>query len=162
MFLTSDGHHCLNKDCRSWSSFPADAARGTKPAAAEFGICSREDKCQFITEVLSDALTEVRVHSALFGYAAAHGIAVIINQPFEQGNLFRRIRVQALPDWTREFYCASWAQLFLKYILAEPAVTCVIPATNNPEHMKEDLGAWSGRLPNPQQRQKIRELWDAS
>jgi len=52
--------------------------------------------------------------------------------------------------------------LFLKYILAEPAVTCVIPATNNPEHMKEDLGAWFGRLPNPQQRQKIRELWDAS
>jgi hypothetical protein len=68
MFLTSDGHHCLNKDCRSWSSFPADAARATKPAASEFGICAREDKCQFITEVLSDALTEVRVHSALFGY----------------------------------------------------------------------------------------------
>lgn len=94
--------------------------------------------------------------------AAAHGIAVIINQPFEQGNLFRRIRGQALPDWTREFDCASWAQLFLKYILAEPAVTCVIPATNNSEHMKVDLGAWFGRLPNPQQRHKIRELWDAS
>jgi diketogulonate reductase-like aldo/keto reductase len=94
--------------------------------------------------------------------AAAHGIAVIINQPFEQGNLFRRIRGQALPDWTREFDCASWTQLFLKYILAEPAVTWVIPATNNPEHMKVDLGAWFGRLPNPQQRQKIRELWDAS
>ena len=100
--------------------------------------------------------------TALLPAAAGHGIAVIINQPFEQGNLFRRIRGQALPDWTREFYCASWAQLFLKYILAEPAVTCVIPATNNPEHMKEDLGAWFGRLPNPQQRHKIRELWDAS
>ena len=87
--------------------------------------------------------------TALLPAAAAHGIAVIINQPFEQGNLFRRIRGQALPDWTREFYCASWAQLFLEYILAEPAVTCVIPATNNPEHVKEDLGAWSGRLPNP-------------
>jgi hypothetical protein len=66
MFLTSDGHHCLNKDCRSW--FFVFPARATKSAAAEFGICSREDKCQFITEVLSDALTEVRVHSALFGY----------------------------------------------------------------------------------------------
>jgi len=73
--------------------------------------------------------------TALLPAAAAHGIAVMINQPFEQGNLFRRIRGQALPDWTREFDCASWAQLFLKYILAEPAVTCLIPATNNPEHM---------------------------
>jgi diketogulonate reductase-like aldo/keto reductase len=52
--------------------------------------------------------------TALLPAAAAHGIAVIINQPFEQGNLFRRIRGQALPDWTREFDCASWAQLFLK------------------------------------------------
>ncbi|HYU11572.1 MAG TPA: aldo/keto reductase, partial [Stellaceae bacterium] len=56
--------------------------------------------------------------------------------------------------------CASWAQLFLKYILAEPAVTCVIPATGNPEHMADDLKAGLGRLPDPQQRQRIRQLWD--
>jgi diketogulonate reductase-like aldo/keto reductase len=92
--------------------------------------------------------------------AAAHGIAVIINQPFEQGGLFRRMRGRILPDWAREIDCTSWAQLFLKYILAEPAVTCVIPATNNPEHMKDDLGAGFGRLPDPRQRQQIRELWD--
>ena len=107
MFLTSDGHHCLNKDCRSWSSFPADAARATKPAA------------DFVQ--LGYSLATREPETALLPAAAAHGIAVIINQPFEQGNLFRRIRGQALPDWTREFYCASWAQLFLKYILAEPA-----------------------------------------
>ena len=92
--------------------------------------------------------------------AAAHGIAVIINQPFEQGGLFRRMRGRILPDWAREIDCTSWAQLFLKYILAEPAVTCVIPATNNPEHMKDDLGAGFGRLPDPRQCQQIRELWD--
>ncbi len=59
--------------------------------------------------------------------AAAHGIAVIINQPFEQGDLFRRMRGRILPDWAREIDCTSWAQLFLKYILAEPALT--IPST---------------------------------
>jgi len=92
--------------------------------------------------------------------AAAHGVAVIINQPFEQGDLFRRMRGRAVPDWAREFDCVSWAQLFLKYILAEPAVTCVIPATNKPEHMKDNLGAGFGRLPDSRQRQQIRELWD--
>ena len=92
--------------------------------------------------------------------AAAHGISVIINQPFEQGDLFRRIRGRPLPDWAREFDCASWAQLFLKYILAEPAVTCVIPATNKPEHMKDNLAAGFGRLPDSRERQRIRELWD--
>jgi len=80
--------------------------------------------------------------------AAARGVAVIVNQPLERGDLFRRVRGRALPDWAREFDCASWAQLFLKYILAEPAVTCVIPATGNPDHMRDDLGAGSGRLPD--------------
>jgi len=93
--------------------------------------------------------------------AAARGVAVITNQPFGQGDLFRRVRGRTLPDWAAEFECESWAQLFLKYILAEPAVTCVIPATNNPDHMKDDLGAGFGRLPDPRQRQKIREFWDA-
>ncbi len=93
--------------------------------------------------------------------AAARGVAVIVNQPLERGDLFRRVRGRALPDWVREFDCASWAQLFLRYILAEPAVTCVIPATGNPEHMRDDLGAGFGRLPDARQRQQIRQLWDA-
>jgi diketogulonate reductase-like aldo/keto reductase len=92
--------------------------------------------------------------------AAAGGVAVIVNQPLERGDLLRYVRRRALPDWAREFDCASWAQLFLKYILAEPAVTCVIPATGNPEHMRDDLGAGFGRLPDVRQRQQIRRLWD--
>ena len=98
----------------------------------------------------------------LLPIAAAHGIAVIVNQPFEEGGLFRRVRGRPLPDWAREIDCTSWAQLFLKYILAEPAVTCVIPATNNPEHMKDNAGAGFGRLPDLRQRQQIRDLWDAA
>jgi diketogulonate reductase-like aldo/keto reductase len=96
----------------------------------------------------------------LLATAAERGVAVIVNQPLERGDLFRRVRGRALPDWAREFDCASWAQLFLKYILAEPAVTCVIPATGNPDHMRDDLGAGSGRLPDARQRQQIRRLWD--
>jgi diketogulonate reductase-like aldo/keto reductase len=92
--------------------------------------------------------------------AAARGVATIVNQPFETGGMFRRVRGKALPEWAAEFDCASWAQLFLKYLLAEPAVTCVIPATGNPEHMADDLKAGLGRLPDPQQRQRIRQLWD--
>jgi diketogulonate reductase-like aldo/keto reductase len=93
--------------------------------------------------------------------AASRGVAVIANQPLERGDLFRRVRRRKLPDWVGEFDCTSWAQLFLKYILAEPAITCVIPATGNPEHLKDDLAAGFGRLPDARQRQQIRELWDA-
>jgi len=94
--------------------------------------------------------------------ASARGVAVIVNQPLERGTLFRHFRGCALPDWASECDCLSWAQLFLKYILAEPAVTCVIPATGNPDHMNDDLGAGFGRLPDTTQRQQIRQLWDAA
>ena len=97
----------------------------------------------------------------LLPVAAARGVAVIVNQPIGQGSLLRRLRGRALPDWAGEFDCASWAQLLLKYVLAEPAVTCVIPATRNPEHIRDNLAAGLGRLPDQKQRQRIRALWDA-
>ena len=111
---------------------------------------------------LGYSLATPAAENELLPAAAARGVAVIVNQPLERGDLFRRVRGRALPDWVREFDCASWAQLFLKYILAEPAVTCVIPATGNPEHMKDDLGAGFGGLPDARQRQQIRQLWDAA
>lgn len=92
--------------------------------------------------------------------AAEHGVAVIANQPLERGDLFRRVHQHALPDWAREFDCTSWSQLFLKYILAEPAVTCVIPATGNPDHMKDNIAAGFGSLPDARQLEQIRKLWD--
>jgi diketogulonate reductase-like aldo/keto reductase len=97
----------------------------------------------------------------LLPVAAARGVAVIVNQPLGQGGLLRRVRGQVLPDWAHEFDCTNWAQLLLKYVLAEPTVTCVIPATRNPEHMQENLGAGLGQLPDEKQRQRIRALWDA-
>jgi diketogulonate reductase-like aldo/keto reductase len=99
--------------------------------------------------------------TALFPVAAERKVAVIVNRPFEDGALFRRVGGRPLPEWAAEFDCASWAQLFLKYIIAEPAVTCAIPATANPAHMADDLKAGVGRLPDARQRQQIRQLWDS-
>ena len=99
--------------------------------------------------------------TALLPVAAERKVAVIVNRPFEDGGMFRRVRGRALPEWAGEFDCASWAQLFLKYIIAEPAVTCAIPATSNPKHMEDDLKAGTGRLPDAKQRQQSRRMWDA-
>jgi diketogulonate reductase-like aldo/keto reductase len=92
--------------------------------------------------------------------AAAHGVAVVVNQPLGQGGLLRRVHGRPLPQWAGELDCASWAQLLLKYVLAEPAVTCVIPATRDPEHMADNIAAGFGRLPDADQRRRIRALWD--
>jgi diketogulonate reductase-like aldo/keto reductase len=121
-------------------------------------ILTREPGIDFVQ--LGYSLATRAAETEVLPVAAGCGVAVIANQPLERGDLFRRVRGRPLPDWASEFDCASWAQLFLKYILAEPAVTCVIPATGNPEHMKDDLAAGFGRLPNARQRQQIRELWD--
>jgi aryl-alcohol dehydrogenase-like predicted oxidoreductase len=110
---------------------------------------------------LGYSLATRAAETELLPTAAERGFAVIANQPLERGDLFRHVGRQALPDWAREFDCASWAELFLKYVLAEPAVTCVIPATGSPEHMKDNFAAGFGALPDAQQRQRIHELWDA-
>jgi diketogulonate reductase-like aldo/keto reductase len=99
--------------------------------------------------------------TALLPIAAERKVAVIVNRPFEDGALFRQVRGRPLPEWAAEFDCTSWAQLFLKYIIAEPAVTCAIPATSNPTHMEDDLKAGSGRLPDAKQRAQIRQFWDS-
>ena len=99
--------------------------------------------------------------AALLPVAAERGVAVIVNRPFEDGGMFARVRGRTLPQWAGEFDCTSWAQLFLKYIIAEPAVTCAIPATANPAHMADDLKAGFGRLPDARQKEQIRRLWDS-
>jgi diketogulonate reductase-like aldo/keto reductase len=109
---------------------------------------------------LGYSLATGAAEAELLPVVADRGVAVIANQPLERGDLVRRVRARALPDWARDIDCTSWAQLFLKYILAEPAVTCVIPATGDPEHMKDNLAAGFGRLPDAGQRHQIRRLWD--
>ena len=122
------------------------------------GILDSEPGIDFVQCGYSLASREAETR--LLPIAAANGVAVIVNQPFETGGMFGRVRGRALPQWAADCDCASWAQLFLKYIVAEPAVTCVIPATASPEHMADDAKAGFGRLPDARQRQQIRELWD--
>ena len=96
----------------------------------------------------------------LLPFCADKGIAVLINRPFQRGALFARVRDQKLPDWaTVELDANSWAQLLLKFILAEPAVTAVIPATSKPHYMADNLLAGQGRLPDAAQRRRIVELF---
>jgi aryl-alcohol dehydrogenase-like predicted oxidoreductase len=89
--------------------------------------------------------------------AAELGIATLVNRPFQRGGLFSKVRDVPLPDWAGDIDCDSWAQIFLKYIVSHPAVTCVIPATSKVEHMLDNMAAGYGRLPDPDLRQRMEE-----
>ena len=91
----------------------------------------------------------------LLPLAADRGIAVLVNRPFQQGDLTRRLERHPLPAWADEAGATSWAQLVLKFILAHPAVTCVIPATSQVTHVRENLAAAHGPLPNAALRRRI-------
>jgi len=84
-------------------------------------------------------------------------IAVLVNRPFEKGDMFKKVRGKALPQWVSEFDCQSWGQFFLKFILSHPDVTCAIPATSKPKHLKDNMQAGYGRLPDPTMRRKMME-----
>ena len=86
-------------------------------------------------------------------------MGVIINRPFGGGGVLKSIAAKSLPAWTAEFDCRSWAQFLLKWILAHPAVTCVIPATNNPRHLEDNMGAGVGRLPDAKTRARMASLF---
>lgn len=87
--------------------------------------------------------------------AQDRGVAVLINRPFSEGGLFRRVRDRPLPSWAAEIACTSWAQIFLKWIVAHPAVTCAIPATTRPEHLLDNMSAGRGPLPTASLRERI-------
>ena len=96
-----------------------------------------------------------RAERRLLPLAAERGLAVIANRPFRRGDLFNHFTRHPLPDWAAEIDCASWAQFFLKFIVSHPAVTCAIPATSRVDHMRENMGALYGRLPDVEMRRRM-------
>jgi diketogulonate reductase-like aldo/keto reductase len=104
-------------------------------------------------------LLDRKAEGKLLPLAQEKGIATLINRPFEEGALFDRVKGKSLPEWANEFDCTSWAQFFLKFILSSAAVTCVIPATSNIKHLADNMNAGFGRLPDPNHKKKMIELF---
>ena len=95
------------------------------------------------------------VERKLLPLAAERGMAVITNRPFQRGALIEKLKDKPLPVWAGEIGCKTWPQFLLKFIISHPAVTCAIPATSNPAHMRENLIAGRGVMPDAKMRQRM-------
>lgn len=118
----------------------------------------RAEELDFVQ--LNYSLGEREAAERLLPLAQDRGIGVVVNEPYNVGRLFTATHGRELPEWAAEFDCQSWAQFFLKYILAHPAVTVVIPATSDPEHLIDNMGANVGLLPDERTRTRMEELFD--
>ena len=104
------------------------------------------------------SITERQSEDRLLPLAADRGVAVLVNRPFMNGAYFRRLEGKPLPPWAAEAGGTTWAQFSLKYILAHPAVTCVLTETSNPHHMEENASTAFGPLPSEETRKRMREF----
>ena len=98
---------------------------------------------------------EREAERSLLPLALERGVAVLANRPYAGGRLFERVRRRALPAWAAELDCTSWAQLLLKFVISHPAITCAIPGTGNPEHLRDNVRAGLGMLPDEAMRERI-------
>ena len=131
----------------------------TDPALDELAAAIRAERIDFVQFAYS--IDGRAAEARLLPLCAERGVAILVNRPFGSGSLFGQAKGKALPGWASELDCASWSQFFLKYILGHPAVTCVIPGTAKPDHMRDNVAAGLGRLPDATQRQRMAAYWDA-
>jgi len=127
--------------------------------AGAFGVVEkimRSEKLDFVQ--INYSLLEREAEERLLPLAQERGVAVIVNRPFGGGDLFSRTHSKPLPDWAAEFGCHSWAQFFLKWIVANSAVTCAIPATDKPRHLEDNMVGGIGALPDAKMRQRMVEV----
>jgi diketogulonate reductase-like aldo/keto reductase len=129
----------------------------TDPALDELAGIIRAERIDFVQ--FGYSIASRAAEARLLPLCAERGVAVLVNQPFDSGSLFGQVRDKALPAWASELDCASWSQFFLKYILGHPAVTCVIPGTAKPEHMRDNVAAGLGRLPDEGGRTRMAAYW---
>lgn len=119
----------------------------------EFEHIMRSQRIDFVQ--LSYNLLDREAEERLLPLARERGIAVLVNRPFRQGALLRQLQRHPLPAWASEIDCVNWAQFALKFIVSHPAVTCAIPATRDIAHVRENMGAARGRLPDEAFRQRM-------
>ena len=129
----------------------------TSSALDELAAVIESEPIDFVQMAYSIGVRDAE--DRLLPVAAKKGVAVLVNRPYEGGDLFGPVRGKKLPPWAEEFDCTSWGQFFLKFILSHPAVSCVIPGTSKPHHMLDNLGAGYGRLPDQAQRAKMLTLF---
>ena len=120
---------------------------------SEFEQVMRSQRIDFVQ--LSYNLLDREAEQRLLPLARERGIAVLVNRPFREGALLRQLQRHPLPGWAAEIDCSTWAQVALKFVVSHPAVTCAIPATSNPAHLRENMGAARGRLPDAALRQRM-------
>jgi len=118
----------------------------------------RRERPDFVQ--MNYSITERLAEQTLLPLAADRGAAVLINRPFMNGAYFSRLEGVPLPAWANEVGCETWAQFSLKYILANPAITCVLTETSNPEHMADNVRTALGALPDAPARARMRALID--
>jgi diketogulonate reductase-like aldo/keto reductase len=130
----------------------------TDAALEELGNVIRAEPIDFVQCAYS--IGARAAERRLLPLCAERGVGVIVNRPLGTGSLFAKVRGKPVPGWACEFGCASWSQFFLKYILGHPAVSCAIPATSRPDHMRDNLAAATGPLPDTRERKRMAQYWD--
>ncbi len=125
----------------------------------EFIRVMRKEPLDFVQ--FSYNIEDRNAEDILLPLAQERGIATMINRPYQRGSLFGRTRGHALPAFAADIDCTSWAQFFLKFILGHPAVTSIIPASDNVKHVRDNMGANSGRVPDAQQRAEMLRVFEA-
>jgi aryl-alcohol dehydrogenase-like predicted oxidoreductase len=125
----------------------------TESAYDELARLLETEEMDFVQ--LNYSIAEREAERRLLPLAAERRLGVLVNRPFAEGALFRKVRGKPLPPWAGEAGCASWAQFFLKFIVSHPAVTCAIPATSKLEHLVDNMQAGQGALPDAAMRERM-------
>ncbi len=120
----------------------------------------KEERLDFVQ--FNYSIGERNAENHLLQTAIDKGIATIINEPLEKGNLFKAVKGKPLPAWASENDINSWAQFFLKYVISHPAVTCVIPATSSQKNLLDNMRAGEGKLPDENLRKKMVQYFEGS
>jgi diketogulonate reductase-like aldo/keto reductase len=126
-------------------------------AHAELEKVLREEELDFVQ--LNYSIVERDAEARLLPLAMERRIAVLVNRPFARGGLFDKVKGRPLPEWAASFDAASWGQFFLKFVLSHPAVTCAIPATARVDHLRDNLAAGVGRLPDQATRERMAAMF---